>query len=74
MENSESKETHMAASDIIVGGIPYEMWIFNRASEGIKETVLLCPGESTEKKKNEHNTKQQGITRGCLIKVKLKRW
>lgn len=51
MENSESKETHMAASDIIVGGIPYEMWIFNRASEGMKETVLLCPGESTEKKR-----------------------
>lgn len=55
MENSESKETHMAASDIIVGGIPYEMWIFNRASEGIKETVLLCPGEKKRMNITENN-------------------
>lgn len=38
--------------------IPYEMWIFNRALEGIKETVLLCPGESAEggEKKKEDIT------------------
>ena len=45
------------------------MCIFNAALDGMKEH--MCSGENAERKEARHNTTQQGMTRGCLIKVKL---
>lgn len=52
--------------------ISYEMCIFNRALEGLKEPEHVCTSQKAggRRGKRQHNTKG----RGCLIKVKLKRW